>query len=334
MANDEKLPGMTDKALEGKLDDAPCDTTLELDDELANLFAAFDDVSASDELQEATMARILAAAGDKAIESAPAETETSLPTETQIPATIAANPPETPASIKAVAGDSQRKADRRAKWRAIRVAALAACLTLALTGGVAYATPATYYEVAQGQSTVTLGVNCFGVTVSAVADDETSREVVESADLCNVPYEESLARTIERMEEHDPTSPVEFGPRGGERETIEPRGPAPEQPAEPERADQPAAPDNNGGSAGGNPGPGSAEAPNSPNSPNAPNAPSETDAPRNPEPDPAAQPQNSGPAQASRQPSVDQPQGVPGPTGAGEDAGQPPSPPVQQPVIK
>ena len=202
------MANIKNEAYTNSEDDLRIDTELELDDEMCNLFSAFDEVSASDELQDAALARIFA---------------------NNTTATVASDTPSLSRSpeVKAVAGDKPRGAARRAKWRAIRVAAIAACLALALGGGVAYATPATYYEVEQGSSKVTLGVNLFGVTVAVEADDDAAREIVDSTDLANMPYEQSLARAVEQMEERNPAEPVEFGPRGGEHEFV----PAAQEPA-------------------------------------------------------------------------------------------------------
>lgn len=179
------------------------------DDELVNLFAAFDEVGASDELKDATMARIgvsgeAAPAGEAAVGQASADS----------------GKPE----VKALAGGKHAKRTRKAKWRAIRVAAVAACLTLALSGGVAYAVPVSYYDVQQDGSTLTLGVNAFGFTVSATSEGEVGDRLVSSTELCNMPYEESLSRAIGAMEELNPEAPIEYGPKGGERVTVEPQG--------------------------------------------------------------------------------------------------------------
>lgn len=176
------------------------------DDELRDLFTAFEDVSASEQLQQDTLAKIIASRDC----SEPAPCIEAVPGGKSYDAAYAG-------TVK------PRKRPIRAKWRAIRVAAVAACLVLALTGGVAYATPATHYEVVQGTTTVTLGVNCFGITISTESNDEDMRHVIESASLGNLPYEESVSRTIEIMEQHEPTEPIEFGPKGGDRERIEPQ---------------------------------------------------------------------------------------------------------------
>ena len=207
------------------------DTTLELDDELCNLFAAFDEVSASDELKDATLARILGRAGDTdesdAGEGDAGEGGDGPGAGMSAAQSASAVPSVTPApvagEVRAMAGGKTGKATRRAKWRAIRVAAIAACLALALSGGIAYATPAAYYEIEQDGTTITLGVNCFGITVDATSDSETGADIIDSAGLRNIPYEQSLTHAIEAMEERNPDKPVEYGPRGGERETVAPR---------------------------------------------------------------------------------------------------------------
>ena len=210
--------------------DLRIDTELEFDDELANLFAALDEVSASDELVDATLTRILGADEDKAVDDADVDNPAS-PTSLVgpgIPEDTAASSNATTASapkVTATEGGKRTRNAKRSKWRAIRVAAIAACLAMALTGGVAYATPASYYDIVQDDITVTLGVNCFGVTVSATSNSEAGAEIVKSENLCNVSYEDSLARTIGQMEERNPEAPIEFGPKNGERETIPPRNP-------------------------------------------------------------------------------------------------------------
>jgi len=207
--------------------DLRIDTELEFDDELANLFAALDEVSASDELVDATLTRILGADEDKAVDDADVDNPAS-PTNLVgpgIPEDTAASSNATTASapkVTATEGGKRTRNAKRSKWRTIRVAAIAACLAMALTGGVAYATPASYYDIVQDDITVTLGVNCFGVTVSATSNSEAGAEIVKSANLCNVSYEDSLARTIGQMEERNPEAPIEFGPKNGERETVPP----------------------------------------------------------------------------------------------------------------
>lgn len=201
------------------------------DDELYSLFSAFDEVKASEELQNDTLARILALSEENDCDAAKnAEART-------------------PGSVKARSGGKAASGRARTKWRTIRVAAVAACLAMALSGGIAYATPTAYYEVSQDESVITLGVNCFGITVSATSDDDDGKRIIESTDLHGMPYEDSLARTVEAMEQLDPTEPIEYGPRGGEHETI----PA-AQPDGPEGDDGAGVGNGAGNAPGGNPG--------------------------------------------------------------------------------
>ena len=181
---------------------------LELDNELCNLFDAFDEVCASDELQEATLARIFA--------EVPAMADNCF--DNQAPEEPACDGSSPSAQIKVIAGGKPKSSTKKAKRRTFRVAAVAACLALSLGGGVAYAAPATYYEIEQGDARVTLGVNLFGITVSATADNDMARELVESSNLTNIPYEQSIARTIEQMQASNPDEPIEYGPRDGAHE--------------------------------------------------------------------------------------------------------------------
>ena len=195
------------------------DTTLEPHDELFNLFSSFDEVSASDELKEATLSRILALAAedDAAVDADPASAPAASPAK-----------PSAATGMTAIAGGKAGKAprsSRRSKWRAIRIAAVAACLAMALSGGIAYATPASYYEIEQDGTTITLGVNCFGITVNASSGSDDGLEIIEATDLRNLPYEDAIAHAIEAMESRNPDKPVEFGPQGGEHEVANPQEP-------------------------------------------------------------------------------------------------------------
>ena len=198
--------------------------TMEPDDEMRDLFSSFDEVSASDKLKEATLARVLALAAERDVTDE-AEAVSNSSTSPAMLATVPASPATT-AGITAIAGAKASKATgpaKRSKWRAIRVAAVAACLAMALGGSIAYATPASYYEVEQDGTTITLGVNCFGITVDATSDSNAGTEIIESTNLRNMPYEESLVHAIESMERRDPDKPVEYGPQGGEHEVANPQ---------------------------------------------------------------------------------------------------------------
>ena len=188
------------------------------DEELKDLFSAFDDVSASDELKSETLANILAAAK--------AEDE-SKPT------------PDNVVQITSSSEARPTRPSRKARWRAMRVAILAACLALALGGGIAYAVPASYYEITQSGTTISLGVNVFGITVSATSNDDAGKELIGSAALCNVPYQTSLERALEQMEGTNPAEPIAFGPRGAEPELVRPQNAQAQKDGQGERADTP-----------------------------------------------------------------------------------------------
>ena len=174
-------------------------------DELYDLFSAFDDVSASDELKAATLEKILG--GEDTAEDADEHGNAS-----RKPATKAIEEANASATRKANASASRAAnggTSRKAKWRVIRVAALAACLVLALTGGIAYATPVSHVSVTQDAVAIKLGVNCFGVVVEADSEDEEGRAVVESTELCNISRDESVERAVDSLEIMRPERPVE-----------------------------------------------------------------------------------------------------------------------------
>lgn len=195
-------------------------------DELYGLFVAFDDVSASDELKAATLEKIFAeTAGDASgmaakdiaggVDEAADIKATTIDTSTieAVPidnsaGTLTEESPQL--NIKPVTVDAGGKSGRKAKWRAIRVAALAACLALALTGGIAYATPTSHVQVAQENTRISLGVNCFDIVVAADSEDEEGRAVLESTELCNLPREESVERAADSLETMRPEKPVQI----------------------------------------------------------------------------------------------------------------------------
>lgn len=159
------------------------------DDELMNeLFSAFDDVSASDALKSSTLDFIMGAAAAAPV--AGAEESVSEPT------------PE----VAATPGGKPRK---RARWQAMRVAAVAACFVLALTGGVAYGYPASTVLVTQGGTTVELHVNVFGQVLSASASDEETQELINQMGLVHTSFEDSVSRVSDSLKESNPKVPVE-----------------------------------------------------------------------------------------------------------------------------
>ena len=206
-------------------------------DELYDLFAALDNVSASDSLKAATLERIAQLAdeaevveGAEGVDGAQngskdAQVATNVQDAGETADEVAPQASDQPA-FKATAGGKavSAKARVKAKWRAVRVAAVAACLAMALTGGVAYATPTSFVTLAQDGATIELGVNWFGIAVSASSDDEAGMRAIEAADLRNVPYEEALSRAYESLESINPDKPVELSVRSddaGQRGRLE-----------------------------------------------------------------------------------------------------------------
>ncbi|MBQ9004019.1 MAG: hypothetical protein IJ087_19410, partial [Eggerthellaceae bacterium] len=157
------------------------------DDELMELFSAFDDVSAPESLQASTLDFIMSAA------AAPAATD-------------AANPANQAPTVTATRGGA--KARIRNRWHAMRAAAVAACLALALTGGAAYAYPASTVLVTQGETTIELHVNVFGQVLSASASDNETQSIIDQMGLVNTPFSDSVSRVSDSLKENNPAAPV------------------------------------------------------------------------------------------------------------------------------
>ena len=147
------------------------------DDELKELFSAFGDIEASDGLKAATLGRITNMAS-----AAPSVDSSS----------------QSRPSLRVMRGGRFR-----AKWRNVRVAAVAACLTLALSGGVAYATPTSYVTVNEGGATIELGVNMFGYAVTATSNDDAGKRLIEEGGLLNMPLDQSIERATSSMLQAD-----------------------------------------------------------------------------------------------------------------------------------
>ena len=209
----------------------------ELDDlEFERLFASLDDVKASDELKASTLDAILAQADALSSESfasgvekaeergfvlieggARAADARSDAAQESASAAAAAT-----AGGKAAASAKARPATKRGAFR-LRVAAALLVAALAAGGTAACALPATHVYATAGETTFDLGVNLFGVTVSAEADSEAGKEILEDANVRYERFEEAFDRILEAYEqrggEEEPTVRVEssapFG--GGER---------------------------------------------------------------------------------------------------------------------
>ena len=179
------------------------------DDELLELFSAFDDVSASDTLQSSTLDFIMGAAA-AVPDSAEAPEATKMPE--------AESAPSHAAKVTATRGAKPRL---RSRWRAMRTAAVAACLALALTGGAAYAYPASTVLVTQGDTTIELHVNVFGQVLSASANDDEIQSLIDQMGLVNTQYSDSVNRVSSSLKESNPQVPVEVVMNGQSVETPE-----------------------------------------------------------------------------------------------------------------
>ena len=101
----------------------------------------------------------------------------------------------------------ESSARKRRRGLHLRVAAAFLAVTLILGGGIAYTMPVSNVEVALGESKVTLGVNVFGVTVSAQADGNDAKETLKKIEVHNMRLEDSMERLLSAYEEdHGPNS--------------------------------------------------------------------------------------------------------------------------------
>lgn len=165
--------------------DAEGVTTEGLDRELAELFGAFDDVRASDELKASTLDAIFAEmeaqeAAEGTVDDDPVEAPSfglvqggARPHEGETDADAAS---KASARMEVVRGRERRP---RGLW--LRVAAAALVITLT-TGGVAYAIPASHVTVTRDDVHVDLAVNVFGRTVSVTSDDDELQAALDEAD--------------------------------------------------------------------------------------------------------------------------------------------------------
>lgn len=172
------------------------------DKEFEQLFAAMDDITASDELKASTLSAIFDDAGEAEPEViaptvpmfriVPAENdapvEDSLGSEGDA-SVVAENSPRSATSKRTAARKTARR--RPGGWR-LRVAAVAIVVILGLGGAVAYALPASHVLVTVDDTTFDLGVNIFGATVSATANTEEGKDSIAKADVHNRGLEETL----------------------------------------------------------------------------------------------------------------------------------------------
>lgn len=175
--------------------------TSQLDDErMEALFAAFGDAHASDDVKARTLRAV---AHEVGCERDPHE----------VSIVHKEGDAHAPRGARVVAGnlfESKGQGDSSAlpiasknrlpyTARIVRLVAAAACLAALAVGGVAYALPTSNVTVAAGGSAVELGVNCFGITVSAVSEDAEAQRALDEAWVRNIPYGDSLGRVLDSL---------------------------------------------------------------------------------------------------------------------------------------
>ncbi len=171
----------------------------ELDDEqMSELFSALDDVVATDDARTRVVAAML---GD--------DSATDVAAGTPVRETTARDEGTLAQSARERRGrDSSWHKGARRRGRHLRVVwphrkawiALATCLVLLLAGVASWFVPLTSVAVAQDELSVELGVNVYGVTVSATAEGELSKKVVDSTRPANRKVGDALG---ELLDEYD-----------------------------------------------------------------------------------------------------------------------------------
>lgn len=181
------------------------------DAELEDLFSSFGDVGASDALKASTLEFIAAAAPAAAAAAVGQEAAHAAGQGASGATGSGAAGASGSASASTPKFTAKAGAKRlRSKMRAIRAAAVAACMTLALVGGVAYATPTSIVTLTQGEASIELGVNFFGMSVSAASETETGQQIVNSTNLVHVPYETALSRAVDALDAAAAGQPLEL----------------------------------------------------------------------------------------------------------------------------
>lgn len=118
----------------------------------------------------------------------------------QIEATAA---PAAPRHLKVVEGGAapapRRRSTRSFKLRFSRMAAAAALVLVAVSGGIALRAPTAFVSVSGPESTIQLGINVFGMTVSATSNDPAGQEMLSTVNVGNMGYEDSLRVLADMM---------------------------------------------------------------------------------------------------------------------------------------
>ncbi|MDO4537683.1 MAG: hypothetical protein Q4B54_05930, partial [Coriobacteriales bacterium] len=139
------------------------------DGEFAELFSAFDEVVVTAEQRKSALEYVLAN--------------------------------EEPKLSRAATGAHMRRPVRRKASR-VRLGVIAACLVVVIAGVASWMLPISSVEVTSDNYAVKLGMNVFGVAVTAQAEDELGQEVLNQTDIRNMGSDdarERLQETFERL---------------------------------------------------------------------------------------------------------------------------------------
>lgn len=131
---------------------------------------------------------------------------------------------DVPAAVEPMAATShaaRSKTRRRGWW--MKVAAIVLALSLA-TGGVAYAVPVSQVTVSEGDTSIELGINVFGVAVLVSADTESGRELLRDVSVRGSNCEDAMARLLDALALENSSEDIHVSVNGGpddRRERLE-----------------------------------------------------------------------------------------------------------------
>lgn len=138
------------------------------DEGLAELFSSLDNIRASDALIESTIQK---ACHQNAVSGSPRSVFRVRPMRQ---------------GLRASVGPAHRA----------RLVALAACLLVLLLGMASWFAPVSTMRVTQGDMTVDLGVNVYGIAVSSRANGSVGEQVIARTDVRNCHYEDALEQVL------------------------------------------------------------------------------------------------------------------------------------------
>lgn len=185
------------------------------DQELIEFFSAFDEIHASDELKDATLAKVFSMMdteeeqGD--LDAPPtftvieggrdaSMTEDSPASSSNKELTTATDSADLyHPTLSVSTSNAAHKHRLRSKLRMRIAAAVAAVAIIGTAGGVAYAVPSNHVQITEGDTTVEMGVNIFGVTVATTANTDEGKAVLDAVDVRDKGFEDAFGAIIDRL---------------------------------------------------------------------------------------------------------------------------------------